>query len=209
MTILIFGDSVTYGAWDQAGGWADRVKRFVHQRVIEQDKYHLIYNLGVSGDNTAYLLERFPRDVAARVEPNEDVAIVFDIGANDRQFSNKTKKFRITPEEFQANISRLAEEAKKITKNVAFMGLVPVDDKKVDPIPWKPDSSYKNSYISKFDVILKSVCKAKKLKYIDQGKVFSGKGYEKLLADGVHPNTAGHEKIAEVVFEEFIKWGWI
>ena len=76
MRILIFGDSITYGAWDtELGGWANRLR-------IAFDKENQdwnIYNLGVSGDTINDVLKRFDVECQAR-EPEK---LIFAIGIND------------------------------------------------------------------------------------------------------------------------------
>ena len=59
--ILVFGDSITYGAWDKRGGWVQRLREFLDEKnLIDLNKIPvLIYNLGVSGDTTNDALERF------------------------------------------------------------------------------------------------------------------------------------------------------
>lgn len=57
--ICVFGDSITWGAWDiEKGGWVQRLRNFVES---SSEEYIEIYNLGVSGDNTEDLLEIFYR----------------------------------------------------------------------------------------------------------------------------------------------------
>lgn len=47
MRILIFGDSITYGAWDSEGGWADRLKRWAHQHYLANGTKLQVINLGI------------------------------------------------------------------------------------------------------------------------------------------------------------------
>jgi lysophospholipase L1-like esterase len=34
MRLLIFGDSITYGAWDIEGGWAARLRKFLDGKTL-------------------------------------------------------------------------------------------------------------------------------------------------------------------------------
>ena len=55
MIICIFGDSVTWGAYDpEQGGWATRLRNYFEAQENNID----VYNLGISGDATADLLKR-------------------------------------------------------------------------------------------------------------------------------------------------------
>jgi len=62
MSILVFGDSITWGTADfEHGGWVTRL--FIELgRDFEID----VYNLGVSGDKTPDLLERFESESKSR-----------------------------------------------------------------------------------------------------------------------------------------------
>ncbi len=197
--ILVFGDSITYGAWDKDGGWVDRLKKFLHEKVLSNSKYFLVYNLGISDDTTEDLLERFESETKKRIKEEEKNIIIFSIGTNDSQYMHKTKTLRIKAEIFQQNIRKLINLAKKYSDCIVFTGLLLVDETKTDPIPWVPEKSYKNEYIKQFNEILRSVCKEEKLFFIDLS-------IEKdLLYDGVHPNTEGHKQIFERVKEYLIE----
>jgi len=57
----------------------------------------------------------------------------------------------------------------------------------------------KNVYIEKYDSILKTICSKKKARFIETFQSFKKENYEKLLEDGDHPNSKGHEKIFAIV----------
>ncbi|MDP3998378.1 MAG: hypothetical protein Q8P89_02085 [bacterium] len=67
--ILAFGTSTTYGAWDIEGGWVQRLRRFLDEKIITANYEHdyFVYNLGVSGDKSADILERFETETKARL----------------------------------------------------------------------------------------------------------------------------------------------
>jgi len=74
--ILIFGDSITYGAWDKEGGWVRRLRKFLDENYED----YLIYNLGISGNNTDDLIERFEFETKQRLKENDETIIIFAIG---------------------------------------------------------------------------------------------------------------------------------
>ncbi len=49
MQILIFGDSIAHGIWDNNGGWVARLRKFINSKLMDDDFYCLLYNLGVDG----------------------------------------------------------------------------------------------------------------------------------------------------------------
>lgn len=200
--ILIFGDSITLGAWDEEGGWAGRLQQNMNKKAISSglETAFLVHNLGVDGDTTEGLLERFDFEVKRRLSEDETI-IIFAIGSNDSEFDNQTKKLRISSEDFKNNLEKLSNKAKDISSKIIFTGLLPIDESKVDPIPWLPEISYKNKYIRQYDDIIKSVCQENKIDFIELFEKFEKMDYKKLLEDGVHPNSEGHKIIFETVKE--------
>lgn len=208
MILLIFGDSIAYGCWDEEGGWASRLRRFVDKKVIASnfEYYVVIYNLGITfGMNTNDILARFDSETRSRVLGNKDIAFIFAIGVNDSQFINKKKKFVVPLEKFRANIRELIQKARKFSSKIIFLGLTPVDEAKVDPIPWLPANSCKNEYIEKFNQIIIKECAKNEVDFVEIFEKFAHLDYKKFLIDGVHPNTQGHELIFEIIKDYLIK----
>ena len=106
---------------------------------------------------------------------------------------------RTKPEKFEKNITNMIGLARKFSSRNIFLGLMPVDEKKTTPIPWRKDISYKNEYIEKYNEIIKNVCRENKIGFIDIFDKFLKNNYKKLLDDGLHPNSKGHEKIFGIV----------
>lgn len=186
MNILIFGDSITWGAYDpEQGGWATRLRNYFE----EQDNDVDVYNLGISGDTTADLLERIEVEAKSR-EPN---LIIFAIGINDAQFIHSANGLRVSLNEFQQNLAKLLAIAKKFTDKVVFVGLTKVDESKTTPIPWNTDKSYTNENIERLDNVIEKFCEENGLKFIPIKNVVGSDD----LIDGLHPNTQGHIKIFE------------
>jgi len=207
--ILIFGDSTTYGAWDKKGGWVQRLREYLDEKTLsDPDTYYLIYNLGISGDTTENLLERFEFETAQRLNDrneDEEVIFMFGIGDNDSAFMHSKNDAWVPPEKFKENIKRLIKLARKTPSKIIFIGLMPVDESKTDPIPWNTDISYKMENTKKFNEIIKSVCKEENVYFVEVFERLIKADYPKLLEDGAHPNSEGHKEISEIVKEFFIK----
>ena len=204
--ILVFGDSITYGAFDsESGGWVDRLKAFFF-RDGRNYKYS-VYNVGISGDTTQDLLERFEFETQQRTkeDDNKDDIIIFNIGTNDSGFLASKKDNWINSKKFRKNIKNLIELAKKFSEKIIFVGPIPVDESKTTPIPWAPDVSYTNETIKKYSEIIDSVCKENKVYFIDLSDKFLKLDYKSLSEDGVHPNPKGHQKIFEIVKDFLFK----
>lgn len=198
-TYLIFGASITYGAWDKEGGWVQRLRK-----CLEKDQEILIYNLGVSGDNTEDLLERFESETKSRLREDTSIEIIFDIGINDSQFIHSKGRNSIPEDKFKNNIHKLIELARKYSSKIIFIGLTPVDEAKTCPIEWNKNKSYKNEYIKKYNNLIKLICKENNIPFIDIFSEWVKLNYKKLLEDGLHPNTEGHKLIYERI-KEFLE----
>lgn len=204
--ILVFGGSITYGAWDKEGGWVARLRKFLDEKTLtEEDFYCIIYNLGVSGDTSDDLLERFEFETEQRMKEKEDTAIIFAIGGNDATFVSGNNQCQISQEKSKENIQKLIKLAEKYAAKILFVGLLPADESKTVPIPWALDKSYKNEHIVQYDKIIKSVCQENSIPFIDIFDKFINSDYKNLLEDGQHPNSAGHQKIFEIVKEFLIE----
>lgn len=203
--ILVFGASIAQGYWDIEGGWVQKLRKFVDKKfVLNKGSKTLVFNLGISGNTTSDLLSRFESEIKPRLL-HKDTIIIFSVGLNDSQYFEKTKKFRTSNFQFRINLQRLFDIAKRFTSKILFVGINPVDETKTNPIPWDPLKNHKNIYIKKCNQIIKTVCKEKQIYFIDLFERFEKMDYKKLLFDGTHPNSAGHQKIFEIVKEVLIK----
>ncbi len=213
MRIFVFGDSIAYGAWDREGGWVSRLRKYVDDKILsapeEDDYYHHIYNLGISGDISTGVLNRFHTEMNARLLKEKDCAVVFAIGTNDSQFMFANKENKTPVAQFSANISTLITEARKYTDKIIFVGLPPVDDAKLNPIPWSPEKAFINEHVKKFDNAIRAVCKKEHVTFIDIFSVLSARDFTHILEDGVHPNDVGHSMIFEIVRDSLVNVSWI
>lgn len=194
MKVLIFGDSITWGAGDiEGGGWVDRLRR---DEELFNKGYEFI-NLGVSGDDTYDLLERLELEAGAR----EPEFIVFSIGINDSQYLDSNHSHRVPLDRFKKNLEKLYSLAYKFTPKVTFLGLNGVDEEKTCPISWSRDKSYFNKAVVEYDKAIKDFSDKKETDFIDINSIIEKKDLE----DGLHPNSEGHRKIYQQVKNYFLK----
>ena len=123
VNIMIFGDSIVFGGWDdELGGWANRLKIF----CMKHNDEHNVFNLGIVGDRSEWLLERFKFEAEQRLSEEENI-IIFAIGMND--------SYAIKPEKFEENIKKLIKLSRKFTSRILFVGLINVIEKVTNPVP--------------------------------------------------------------------------
>jgi len=194
--VCIFGDSITWGAWDrEMGGWLNRLRIF-----IENDNYpFIIYNNGVSCDTTRDLLERFNVECEAR-EPR---VIIFAIGINDAMLCYNNGELMVKEEEFKDNLEKLLKLAANQCGKIIFTGLTKINEeiyKQNDGIK-EGDAFFGNGNIKKYNLIIKEFAKENNLLFIELFDLIKDSDLE----DGLHPNAQGHEKIFQKVKECLIE----
>jgi len=195
--ICVFGASSTWGAWDpKKGGWVNRLRLYLESNNYDID----VYNLGVSGDTTKDVLERFDVEAKAR----EPTIIIFSVGDNDSVFNKSQNKNLGSPEDFEKNVKALIKKAEKFNDKILFVGLKNVIESKTTPVPWG-SFYYTNKSIKDYDAKLKELTAKMKVAYL---QIFGLLG-DKDFSDGVHPNPKGHEKIFKKVNEFLVKSKWV
>lgn len=193
INILVFGDSIAYGAWDnEKSGWINRLKLSLEKQT---NYYYNIFNLGIPGNTTFDIKERFLYECKQRYSINSNTIIIFSIGINDSYIINGKNNVSIA--DFKNNIIDLINMAKTYTKNILFVGLTNVDESKVNPVPWENQISYLNKEILKFDYELENICKQNGISYLNVFELLKMDD----LQDGLHPNSKGHQKLCNEILK--------
>lgn len=202
MRVLIFGDSIAQGYFDsQSGGWTNLVAVHYQREALKDlaSDWIEVFNLGVSGDTAAGVLDRITSEVEARRVYELEECIVIAVGINDTILKDN----RAVDEEyaFQKVYEELIESALELCPRVICVGLSAVNERLTDP--WKYSSSgkqWKNNRINLFEDIIKQSAERKEVAFVPIHDTFIRSLAEaELLADGLHPNTAGHALIAREV----------
>lgn len=174
-SVLVFGDSITWGAIDlEKGGWVERLKISLMSKVD-------VFNLGIPGDTSQDIVDRLEGELKARFY--DENIIVFAIGINDSLYPENIGYF-------EDNLKEMCRIVKKYSKRIFFVGLTKVDESLTIPDGLE-DAVYKNKDIENFDKIIRKISEQEKAKYIELPEVE--------LADGLHPSSSGHEKIFKEV----------
>lgn len=187
--ICVFGVSTTWGAYDlEKGGWVNRLRLYFDSKGHNEAE---VYNLGVTGETTKDVLQRFDEEAEAR----EANIIIFAIGANDQIWDTSKNAFWVDIEEFQENMKKLIQRARKYTQAIVLVGIQNVDEARTAPIAWDQNLHYKNENIQKYNEALEQISKEESLSYIPLFGLLNNEDLE----DGLHANAAGHQKIFEKV----------
>jgi lysophospholipase L1-like esterase len=191
VNICIFGDSIVWGAYDpENGGWGNLTRNHFEM----QDNDTGVYHLGIPGDTSSGLLKRVEAEMQTR---NPDI-LVFAIGTNDSQFVFSQGSHLVPVDRFRDNLEKLTEAGRRYTEKIVFVGLMHVDERKTDPVPWFPDRAYRNEGVDLFDNLLMNFCVQSGLRFISIKSVLGNDDF----FDGLHPNSVGHRKIFEKIVHE-------
>lgn len=194
--ILVFGDSITYGAWDTAGGWVERVKAAMHLRTVESagaTKIQVL-NMGVGGDSSTKLRARLKHDITSRHSASWPFVFVFSFGANDER--TKDGVVETTVEKFEENTKAIIELARQYSDRILFLGIIPL----AKPVVVFKDQEYSDERIWQYDKVLRRSAEKAGVRYVPLRPVFLEKDATSLYAyDDIHCNDNGHMLIAEAV----------
>lgn len=196
MITLIFGDSIAWGAFDrESGGWAERLRR----KGFDDENF--VYNCSISGNTSTDILSRIQDEIDYRLDPEDDLKIIFAFGINDSAYKNtQVTSYNTSIQMFQNNVEKMIAIAKKYTDDIYFVGLTSVDEEKSNPVSWAP-LSYTNDDIREFNGFLQEIVEREKLVFISAIDLLEKSD----LYDGVHPNSKGHQKILDAIFEALNK----
>ena len=213
MRILVFGDSIALGLWDMKGGWVQHLASTLHNASLDNmlhgdgKSYVEVYNLSVAGDSSQGLLDRLKDEVEARRMDENSEVIIIAVGINDSILKSDNVVL-MDVYRFQTAYEKVIKKALAVSGQVYCLGLSAVDETQTSP--WKYSSSgkqWRNNRINLFEDSIKQSAVRHSVPFIpihDEflSQINSGKT---LLADGLHPNEAGHKLIADIAIEHVIK----
>ena len=84
-----------------------------------------------------------------------------------------------------------------VKTKLVLLGIGNFNDAVTYPVPWDNDIGYKSEFTKEYNVVLKDLAHKYNASLIDVANLITLDD----LYDGVHPNTQGHEKIFNAVWE--------
>lgn len=197
--IFCFGDSITYGESDlEHGGWAQRLK---HDLMLKCEgepvqKYSL-YNLGVGGETTDGLVNRFKAEFFARKIKGFQNIVILNYGANDIVIH---KNKNIVPiKYFLRNLKQCVQLAQVENSYVLIVGMAPISSETSGQLNCHGQRRYCEDIIE-YNQAMERFCSEMQCEYVAIYNEFAERGGKSLLAvDGLHPNGAGHQLIYDLV----------
>jgi len=200
--VFAFGHSTTHGFWDSEGGWVQRLRKTLDKKTLsDSEKYYFeLYNLGVPGNDSGQLLERFETEIETRLWEDDDTVILIQIGSNDIQYFNEEYRLRTSKDDFKQNILSLISKAREYTEKIIFVGepIITIEGS----IPWAKDKELSDNRLKNYTDTVRRICENQGIVYIDLRSDYTKKQWSDKLEDGCHPNNKGHKLIFEKVKEK-------
>ena len=198
MRILVFGDSVVLGTWDSLGGWVDRVKQHYHELYVgsDGDEKVQVYNLGIGGEASERLLKRLQNEIKARWDDRWPTAIIIATGTNDARLLGG-KQLQATEEEFRENLAQIFTISKQYTPLVLYISPNGFES---DEVTFK-GHIFSNNRLKNYVQMAREVTAEMQIPMLNIFEAIKNKP-EYFGVDGVHPNSAGYEKLANIIQPE-------
>lgn len=196
MRILVFGDSITYGAWDSQAGWVERLKCKAHEQTIRSQgaKKVQIINLGIGGDSSTKILKRMPTEIEARYSANWPFVFIITFGANDER--SVDGKIETPIEQFKTNVQAIIDLAKQHSDRIIFIGAPPIGK---SVVKFK-GQEYSDERVKQYEQHMKEIVEIAGLFFVPVRPIFERAGINTLYSyDNIHPNDKGHQLIAALI----------
>ena len=204
MQILAFGDSITHGSHVSVG-WADQLRSHLFDAFHENDLdgYPRMYNLGIPGETTRGLVQRFESETTARVWAKYGSMIfLISYGTNDVARLGTSSEHVISIDHYESYLRQVLKKAQSQTDRIALLASPPVIEAKPNP----NSKNRLNSDIEEYNSVLTRLAGEYGAELLDLYGDFEKRGAVKLLGeDGIHPNDAGHAAIFDTVKEYLLR----
>jgi len=199
MDIYCFGDSITLGEYDtERGGWVDRLKTECMKRFVALGQPEdCVFNLGIPGETTQGMRARLTNELAARWDPDARSLVILAYGANDAAESDGS--MQVPVEAYVENLSWAIDEVRARTCDAWLVNVTPVAPA-ADGVrnPWGRLRS--NAAVAPYNDALAELARQKSAALIDVNSAFRTHEHaSRFVADGVHPDAAGHALISEIL----------
>ncbi|MGI2906367.1 GDSL-type esterase/lipase family protein [Tolypothrix sp. VBCCA 56010] len=194
--ICFLGESFVNGIGDpEYLGWTGRICANTSQKA-----YHIThYNLGVRGETSRYLKQRWLKETSYRLPKEFDGRVVFSFGVNDTGLMGSKQGIEL--QESIENTRTILSEAKQFYP-VLMVGPPPCGD---------VEQEQRNQKLANLSQQFALVCRELDIPYLDVFSTLVKSSVwlaEAKANDGAHPGTAGYTEFAAIVqnWDAWLSW---
>lgn len=195
--IGMIGDSIAHGYCDEMDtGFFARLAKLI---LNKHEGEYVFNNLAQSGDNIADAQNRAVFEVLSR----QFDLILVNIGINDlrrRKDSDLQLDFSEGVREMYWN--KLLDVLERTGAQVVVMDLIPVIEERYTP---QASLVRYNSDVKRYNEIIKSVCLKRNIIFFSRYDVWKKRDLKHLYKDATHPNAAGHQMMAEEIYQFLVQ----
>jgi lysophospholipase L1-like esterase len=201
VNVLCFGDSIVYGEVDEVGGgWVSRLKAECLRRIaLGRAPEVQVHNLGLCGETTRGLRQRFEGELAPRVAAGGNDLVLLACGTNDAVQRDGAPLVPL--EEFRANLAHCILAARGRGLRVALVTVTPIAPEQ-EGRPNANGSVRSAATIVRYNATLAALAADTGAHLVDVHAPLARSAPGWLRPDGVHPNHEGHRRLFELVLPE-------
>lgn len=202
--VFIFGASTAYGAGGAQGGWADMLKRDVHNEMFGKHgigEKHEVFNFAKSGAPAEFVQETFPDQLKHYSKPGRKIAII-SVGMNNARADHTPENFVSSINDYIVLMTGLLKDLQLRFDQLLVVGYHVPDETKT--VPFINIKSGHHAYFwaernKQFNAALKQICAENEIIFIDPIALQDKWAPDYLYDDGLHPNDAGYRLIYDAL----------
>lgn len=192
--LFIFGASITYGVGAEESGWADLIKRKLHDKMYRKhgigEKYE-VYNFAKPEATIEFVLKTFDEQKEHYQKSGKKI-VILSVGMNNSKAEGSPENYISDVTEYKQKVEELLKKVIMQVDHVLFVGFTPVDESKTTPMR-EGGSYFWNDRIQEFNNACKETCEEQGVTFVDIPTDPEVWKKEYLYEDGLHPNQQGHQ----------------
>lgn len=204
--ICAFGDSITNGYWDEEGkgGWFGRLQQLIASAFPYKFGFN---NLAQDGDRSFDVMHRLQSESAARTP---DI-ILLAVGINDLiRWSSPDAPLEMTDTLIDEIWDKIFVQVKRNGARCLVQSVLPVAESRFPNDGGGGRKLYHlNADVERYNARLKIAAEKAGHAFFDIYSPAQAAGWIDHVYDGGHPNARGHQFVADRVFAELKRLGWL
>lgn len=191
--IGMIGDSIAHGYYDEEDlGWFARLGKLI---LKNHPNTYLFNNMSQSGDNIADTTNRAISEVLSR----QFDLILINTGINDlRRRKNSDLQLDFSEGARIMYWNKLLDVLALTKAEIVVLDLTPIIENRYTE---QATLIRYNSDVERYNEIIKEVCEQRNINFFARYDRWKSRNLDALYKDATHPNSEGHQIMAEEVYD--------